>query len=421
MLTLQYNVVAAYSLILFFFFMMTVLLYITSLLLFTWIFYAIGIRHLGLIPVFIIIGIILIYSKDYRYVSVKHRERKKYTIYTAWLLMLAWFVWMASFFMESTVHIGLWIITINIIFWLLSYIINYRDGTSMGQLWYYAALLYILRQASYGLDRHGLRQAVSLFWLLTLALVAFVVGVIGHWRTVQTYLWYQLFILSGWAILIAISNYIIDSYTVLLVDSLLVLGLSIGLYWIDNYHIPTDHEIKTISVRRILAGERINKNKNILHNNSIIHKLSVWVSAMPPWTRYAIEWINCALVIITIGLYLSNIGQAVSQRHQWIYWIIIVLFITTALILKRIGFTSVMQKITLFAVINYAIYLTLYTIFDGSVGAIAGRGIVWNIISSIVLFYAPSSFLSETLKQVDYWYWIIMTIGAFFINIYLLW
>jgi hypothetical protein len=280
--------------------------------------------------------------------------------------------------------------------------------------------MYILRQLSYSVDRYGLRQGISMLWVLTLAIVGFIVGVLGHWRQIESYLWYKIFLLSGGAICIAIGHYVADVYTVLLIDSMLIFALSIGLYSIVNYHIPSSQEIKKISVRRILAGEKINNNKHIPHQDKIRTRLYYFIKEMPLWTRYSIEAVNCGLVIITIGLYLDNISTTVLQWHQWVYWIIIGLFIATALMLKRIDFSSVMQKVTLFAVINYAIYLTLYTIFDGAIGAIAGWGIVWNIMSSILLFYAPSSFLSDILKKQDYRYWIIMTVLALCINIYLL-
>jgi len=178
-----------------------------------------------------------------------------------------------------------------------------------------------------------------------------------------------------------------------------------------QYHIPSTHEIKKVSVRRILAGEKITKNKQIPHKSKILAQLYHFVVAMPLWTRYGIEAINCALVVITIILYLSNIADTVSQRHQVVYRAIIGLFVTTALMLKRIGFTSIMQKVTLFAVINYAIYLTLYTIFNGSIGAIARWAIVWNIFSSILIFHGPSSFLADILEKQDYIYWIVMTVA----------
>lgn len=220
--------------------------------------------------------------------------------------------------------------------------------------------------------------------------------------------------------MIAIGQYFTDTYTILLIDSFLILGLSIILYYSMQYHIPSSHEIKKVSVRRILAGERITKNKQIPHQSKLLAQLYHFVSEMPLWTRYGIEAVNCALVIVTIGLYLSNIANTASQRHQIVYRSIIGLFVATALILKRIGFTSIMQKVTLFAVINYAIYLTLYTIFDGAIGAITRRAIVWNIVSSVLIFYGPSSFLADILQKQDYIYRIVMTVVGLCINIYLL-
>ncbi len=399
---------------------MTILLYLVSLGFFTRFFYAIGIWYIGIIPLIIALITIVISAKDSQSITRQKPDMQKYSIYAAWLAMMIWFVGIATFFSSQTVHIWLWLIGINIIFWLLSYISKYTDGTYMGQLWYYVGILYVFWQVSHVVDWQWLGQVISLFWLLTLAIVWFIVGVIGYWKRIAKYMYYKLFVLFLWTIMIAIAYYVGDIYTVLLANSILILLLAIGLYMIHRHHTPSNHEIKNISVRRILAGERINKNKHIPSQSIVANKLHLFLSEMPLWTRYIIEAANCILVIITIWLYLQNIADTTSQWHQIVYWLIVWLFIATALVLKRIWYTSVMQKITLFAVINYAIYLTLYTVL-GSIGAIVWWGIVRNIASSILLFYAPSSFLAEILCKQDYQYWIVMTIIALCINIYLLW
>lgn len=401
---------------------MTILLYITSLSVFMWFFYAIWAWYIGVIPLLIALYIIIMSSKDYRkHAEIESTQRQTYSIYIAWLAILAGFVGVAQFFSDNTVQIWLRVMGINIIGWIWSYMLSYNDGKQMAQTWYYAAILYILRQASYSTDRVGLRDIIGMLWVLTLGIVWFIVWVIGHRRSIESYMWYVIFVLTGWSIMIAIGNYFTDTYAILLIDSFLVLGLSVWLYYSMQYHIPSSHEIKKVSVRRILAGERITKNKQIPQQSKFLEQLYYFVAGMPLWTRYGIEAINCALVVITIILYLSNIANTASQRHQVVYRSIIGLFVGTALILKRIGFTSIMQKVTLFAVINYAIYLTLYTIFDGAMGAITRWAIVRNILSSIVIFYGPSSFLADILEKQDYIYWIVMTVAGLCINIYLLW
>lgn len=41
-------------------------------------------------------------------------------------------------------------------------------------------------------------------------------------------------------------------------------------------------------------------------------------------------------------------------------------------------------------------------------------------MSSIFIFYGPSSFLADILQKQDYIYWIVMTVAGLCINIYLL-
>ena len=401
---------------------MTIVLYITSLIWFIWFFYAIGARYVGIIPLLIIGAIVVMSSKQIKeYTQQDTEQRQRYSIFAARLAILAGIVWIWQFFSDNTVWIWLRVLWLNIVFWMGSYIFWYKDGKSIAQVGYYVSIIYIIRQASYGAGRQELGFVISLLRCLTLGVVWFIAWVIWYWKQIESWVWYSLFILCGGAIVLAIGSYINDFYTTLLVDGVLILLLSIGMYRILLYRIPTENQKKTVSLRRILAGEKITQNKHIPKHNRIMGTLYHFVNDMPLWTKYSIEWANCALVLITIVLYLSSISTAVTQRHQLVYWIIILVFISTALILKRIWFVSIMQKTTLFAVINYAIYLTLYTLFDWSLAAIAWWAIIWNIISSILIFYGPSSFVADILQKQDYWYWIVMTIIGLFINIYLLW
>lgn len=387
-----------------------------------WFFYAIGAWYIGFVPLLIIWAIIVMSSKQIKtYTQQDSEQRQRYSIFVAWLAILAWMIGIGQFFSDNTVGIGLWILGVNIAFWMGSYLFNYNDGKSIAQVWYYASIIYIIRQASYSAGRQELGAIISLLWCLTLGVVWFIWWVIGHRRQIESWVWYTLFILSWGAVILAIGNYIDDIYTSLLINSGLVLVIALAMYRILQYRIPTTNQTKTVSLRRILAWEKIIQNRHIPQHNRILALLHNFVADMPLWTKYVIEWANCWLVVTTIILYLSSISIATTQRHQIVYWVVIGLFISTALVLKRIGFVSIMQKVTLFAVINYAIYLTLYTVFGGSLAAIAWWAIIWNIISSILIFYGPSSFVADILEKQDYRYWIVMTVLWLFINIYLLW
>ncbi len=54
-------------------------------------------------------------SKDYRkHAEIESTQRQTYSIYVAWLAILAGFVGVAQFFSDNTVQIGLRVMGINI-------------------------------------------------------------------------------------------------------------------------------------------------------------------------------------------------------------------------------------------------------------------------------------------------------------------
>gem|GEM_PF-3955543 len=63
----------------------------------------------------IAVYIIIMSSKDYRtHTTIESTQRQTYSIYIAWLAILAGFVGVAQFFSDNTVQIGLRVTGINI-------------------------------------------------------------------------------------------------------------------------------------------------------------------------------------------------------------------------------------------------------------------------------------------------------------------
>lgn len=110
---------------------------------------------------------------------------------------------------------------------------------------------------------------------------------------------------------------------------------------------------------------------------------------MPRLSKYALEAMNIMIVGLAIVYFSQQFTQASSSQAQLFYWAIIILFTGNITLLKAMGFSSILQKFTLFAVINFAIYLTLFMVFSNNLVSIAGMGILRNILSSLILFRGP--------------------------------
>ena len=71
--------------------------------------------------------------------------------------------------------------------------------------------------------------------------------------------------------------------------------------------------------------------------------------------------------------------------------------------------------------INFAIYVSLFSYFNGDVGAVVSRGIIRNLVSSSMIFYAHKvPMLAKIFSKTDYMYWIVASIGAMVVNVLLL-
>ena len=80
-----------------------------------------------------------------------------------------------------------------------------------------------------------------------------------------------------------------------------------------------------------------------------------------------------------------------------------------------------MQNLVVFLVINFAIYVSLFSYFNGDVGAVVSRGIFRNIFSAAMIFYAHKvPMLAKIFGKTDYIYRIISCVAAMVVNVILL-
>ena len=118
--------------------------------------------------------------------------------------------------------------------------------------------------------------------------------------------------------------------------------------------------------------------------------------------------------------YLGHVALFGSINHIF-YWVVIALFINNVFLLKRLGYNSIIQNLVIFLVINFALYVSLFSYFNGDVGALVSWAIIWNVVSASLLFYAHTvPFLAKIFSPKEYLYRIIATIAALVVNIILM-
>jgi hypothetical protein len=130
----------------------------------------------------------------------------------------------------------------------------------------------------------------------------------------------------------------------------------------------SDAKKKEVSIRRILAGERITAVKKQFRS-PLIDRLYRFLETMPNMTKQILELFNVILIFVLIVYYITHIGQFVDINHLR-YRITIISFVANVLLLKKVGYNSIIQNLFVFLVVNFAIYVSLFSYFKGDAGAV---------------------------------------------------
>jgi hypothetical protein len=208
-------------------------------------------------------------------------------------------------------------------------------------------------------------------------------------------------------------------YLALSLNSILLTGVYYRILHILKHKPLSDEKKENISVRRILAGERITQGKK--HFSSELQKIIYgFVATMPSRAKKLLELMNIAIIIALIYYYIANIAGFANINHIF-YWLIIIIFVANVLLLKRIGYNSIIQNLVVFLVINFAIYISLFSYLNGDIGAIVSRAILRNIVSASLIFYAHKiPMLAKIFTPLEYTYWLVATVVALIVNIILM-
>lgn len=397
---------------------MTFILLLITLGGFVWFFRAIGLWYLWFIPI-----IFLLFFLSYSTSSVAGKIRiweglQQYMIFFAWIIILIWLGGSLHFFGIKNINITQFLIVFNLIFWIISYFVKYKDGNSVFQLWYYLSVIWLLISTYNAWWQSAFWDVLGMVWTMNMAVIWFLIFVVWLKSQIHRYMWYEFGITVIGSIILIIIHQIKDFYMALFLSSLLLTAIYYLIYKILKDRPPSDQQQKTISVRRILAGERITQYHKPF-KQEFHKKIYDIIINMPILAKYSLEWLNIFLIVIMIMIYINNIWKAVPTIHERLYWIIIASFVGNVILLKRINYSSIIQRLIVFAVINFAIYVSLFSLCKGNLAQIVWSAVLRNIFCAILIFYIPKIWIWKYFKKIDYIFWLITTLLAMIINIIL--
>lgn len=398
---------------------MALLLFSTVILGFMLFFYGIGLRYLAFIPL-LFLGFFFWYYGAMNTLKITWTDiLQKYSLYVAWIVIMAGLVGVLNFFGMDLVNTALGLLSLNLALWIASQLFNYQDGKSVFQIWFYFCILLLLIISLAFWWRMVFFNVFSMLRVLHLWIIAFFIFLVWLHQEVDQYMRYKLGVLSLWSIFLLMFDQIKNIYLALTINSLILTGLYYLVYKVFQFRPQSVEKKKDVSVRRILAGERITAPKKYFTSKTA-EVLYGFMTAMPGWTKQLLELFNIILIIVLIVYYITHVGNFAAVNHL-LYRAVIATFIANVFFLKKVGYNSIIQNLVVFLVINFAIYVSLFSYFSGDVGAVVSRGIIRNLVSSSMIFYAHKvPMLAKIFSKTDYIYRIVASIWAMIVNVILL-
>ena len=186
------------------------------------------------------------------------------------------------------------------------------------------------------------------------------------------------------------------------------------IYIVQNREMPAKQTAK-ISVRRILAWERIFKKLNVPKRKISLHE---WLENSPKRFERAFEFFNIGLLIFLLLFFFWWIFTS-SEVSLWLwYWLGIALFLVNTFLLKRIWYATDVSRFALALIANFVLYSVLL-ISGSSIESVLPFLIVWGFLCQIALFFVDRVNLT-LFSDKDFVYWMVSTFIAFVCNIILL-
>ena len=382
--------------------------------LFSTFFYLIGLWYLALLPLAVLVFMLSHGIKNI-FTGIKLEIlREKWSLILIWLITMIGLSWILFFLWIKEISVYMSLLILNILLMFGSRIFNYEDGNMIFEIWAWLILIVILWTVLFAWWFPALFSAILLLGSLMLWVYAFLQFVIWIFYSKDERWLYEIGVL--WAIVVwwSIINYF---YPAEWVFALLLFVLALvfcGIYIVQKREMPAK-QTTMISVRRILAGERIFKKLNVPKWKIALHE---WLENSPKRFDRIFEFFNIGLLIFLLLFFFWWIFTS-SEVSLWFgYWLGIAVFLINTFLLKRIWYATDVSRFALALIANFVLYSVLL-ISGSSIETILPFLIVWGFLCQIALFFVDRINLTF-FSDKDFVYRMVSTFIAFICNIILL-
>jgi len=382
--------------------------------LFSTFFYLIGLWYLGLLPLAVLV-FMLSHGITNVFTWIKLEILwEKWSLILIWLITMIGLSWILFFVWIKEISVYMSLLILNIMLMFGSRIFDYEDGKLIFEIWARLMVIVILWTILFSSGFPAFFDAVLLMASLMLWVYAFMQFIIWIFYPTDERWLYEIVIL--WAIVVwwSIINNFYPAEWIFALWFLLLALVFCGIYIVQNWEMPKQQTAR-ISVRRILAGERIFKKLNIPQRKISLHE---WLERSPKRFDYSFEFFNIGLLIFLLLFFFWWVFTS-SEVSLWLwYWLGIALFLINTFLLKRIWYATDVSRFALALIANFVLYSVLL-VSGSSIESVLPFLVVWWFLCQLALFFVDRINLT-LFSDKDFVYWMVVTFIAFICNIILL-
>lgn len=383
---------------------------------FSFFFFAIDIWYFALIPMIFALASLFFNFKRLNFTFQLQGDLSQYSLYGIWAILMIGFSGVLFFLGFEEYLVFLIMIGLNMVLWISSFIIPYDDGKKLFEIGVYLLMGIFLISVAFKYSFLVAWYSLSLFIVLVFALFWFFNTLLKIRYPIEKRYSYQLFVF--WVLVVILT--LLQKFPengIWFLCSFLFLAICYLIFRKVQTRIFPKQDSLNISVRRILAGERINKKI----------KISQWrvqlqdrFNDSPQWFKYFLEIPNLLLLLAVEVQYFYSLFVENFEFQRWIYAVIVLTFLLNCYLMKKIGFVSKISRFAWALVINFSVYFAFWTGWYEDISVILPVLILWTILCKCMLFFLNRSKWSALFNKDDYWYWTIVTCAASFVNVVLI-
>lgn len=382
--------------------------------LFSTFFYMIWLRYLALLPLAVLIFMLSHWIRNIFSGIKLEILREKRSLILIWMITMIGLSWILFFIWIKEISVYLALIFLNIIMMFGSHIFDYEDWKLIFEIWARLLLVIIIWTVLFQWWFLQFFEATLLMLTLMLCVYSFLQFIIWIFCPIDEKWLYEIVIL--WTIVIwwSVVNYFYPAEWIFGLSFFILALILCWIYIVQSREMPAKQTTR-ISVRRILAWERIFKKLNVSQ-----WKISLYERLENSPTRFDrfFEIFNIGLLIFMLLFFFWWIFTS-SEVSLWIgYWLGIALFLINTFLLKRVWYATDVSRFALALIVNFVLY-SILLITGSSIESILPFLIIWWFSCQILLFFVDRINLT-LFSDKDFVYWTVSTFIAFVCNIILL-